>query len=167
MLCINQNTKLHWNMMRIMLAAGLWQLRPGLLVKPRGVHLQGGLHPHLTEGNLPCEPGNVLPPCPLNGALEVCSHQLVVSKGPGFLLSGSVLPSTERLACREPGLVILFPCKSPGFVIILKLPSRAVASFVTDSMIVVPQECTMYRIPNQHLREHHPCPLEAGHFFKR
>lgn len=78
-----------------------------LLVKPRGVHLQGGLHPHLTEGNLPCEPGNVLPPCPLNGALEVCSHQLVVSKGPGFLLSGSVLPSTEMLACREPGLVIL------------------------------------------------------------
>lgn len=44
-----------------------------LLVKPRGVHLQGGLHPQLTEGKLPCEPGDVLPPCPLNGALEVCS----------------------------------------------------------------------------------------------
>lgn len=64
LLCMNQKTKLHWSMMRIMLAAGL-AVEARLLVKPRGIHLHGGLHLHLTEGKLP--------PCPLKGGLKVCS----------------------------------------------------------------------------------------------
>uniref|UniRef100_A0A8C2QZ43 UBA like domain containing 2 n=1 Tax=Capra hircus TaxID=9925 RepID=A0A8C2QZ43_CAPHI len=117
LLCMNQKTKLHWSMMRIMLAAGL-AVEARLLVKPRGIHLHGGLHLHLTEGKLP--------PCPLKGGLKMCTPSNTPATPPNFpdaLAMFSKLRTSEGLqssnspmtavACSPPANFSPFWASSP------------------------------------------------------